>query len=90
MHISCRDYRRGIAMIDTQELGAGTYPSAPEKKEYKCYRFKADISIKGEGYVYAKNEEEAKKLIYLGSWDELERKSIENVEEIEEINEMDS
>ncbi len=75
--------------METESLGAGTYPSFPEKDDFKCFEFVANISLIGYGYVYAKSEEEAKRLVNLGSWEELEKKEIERIEEITSIKEAD-
>lgn len=69
---------------------AGSYPSPSEKEKYKCFAFEANISLVGVGYVYAKSEEEAKRLINLGSWEELEKFKIERVEDITSIKEVEA
>lgn len=74
--------------METKELGAGSYPAYEEKSEFKCYEFEVNISLVGNGYVYAKSEEEAIRLINLGSWEELEKFKIERVEDIVEIKEV--
>ncbi len=74
-------------MIDTKELGAGSYPDALEI-EYKYYKMKVITSNEIECIVYAKNEDDAKKLVLNGKWDDIENEKIKveeilNVEEVE-------
>lgn len=45
-------------MIDTRELGAGSYPEASEPK-YKCYQFEFEATIQGYGIIYAEDRETA-------------------------------
>jgi hypothetical protein len=61
-----------------------------EIKDYKCYKFEANTSGIIEGYVYAHDKEEAKQLILLECWEELEKQKIETVEEITEIREEEN
>lgn len=62
------------------------YPEPPESKE-KMYKFEFEASIKGYGYVYAENEDEAKELInsndygdIVDTWD-MEIQEITKIEE---------
>ena len=55
-------------MIDTTEIGGGSYPEPPEPKE-KCYWFKFNATTKGAGYVYAENYERAEELINSGEYE---------------------
>lgn len=48
--------------METMGLGAGSYPE-PSEKELKCYTFKYEGGVVGEGYVYAENFEKARELI---------------------------
>ena len=41
--------------LETQGLGAGSYPEEPEPKE-KCYQFEFNATISGYGIVYAEDE----------------------------------
>lgn len=74
-------------MIDTQELGAGSYPQAPESKE-KHYQFEFEASIKCIGTIYALSEEEAREFIEKGKYEDIDTKDmkIENITEIKEVN----
>ena len=76
-------------MIDTTEAGAGSYPSAPENNEYKCYRFKAVATVFLEGYVYAKENDSIHELIESKKWEELENTEVIDVERILEIEKVD-
>jgi len=73
-------------MLDTTELGAGSYPEAPEP-DYKCYKVKVSASSEIEYIVYASDENEAEHLIMNGYWDDVdtEKKKIEEILNIEEI-----
>lgn len=53
----------------------------------KCYVFKAAILCDGEGYIYAADVEEAKRLIMDKEWDDLDDLSVDEVVEITEIKE---
>ena len=55
-------------MVDTVELGAGSYP---EPEEQKCYQFDFNATISGFGTVYADNEEQARELIDSGDYDDI-------------------
>lgn len=70
-------------MIDTQELGASSYPQAPEEK-WNCYFFVAETSSTIKGYVWASSAEEAEKLVEKGEYEEIEERN-EKVEEITNI-----
>lgn len=75
-------------MIDTQEVGAGSYPSAPEDTEYKCYRFKALITEEIEGYIYIKKDEDVREMIQCKKWEEIDSSRVIEVEEIVEVKEV--
>lgn len=72
-------------MIDTTEIGAGSYPEPPEPKE-KCYWFKFIATSKGVGYVYAESYEQAEELINSGEY-EVDYTYDMNIEEITTIEE---
>lgn len=74
-------------MIDTQGLGAGSYPQAPEE-ECNCYFFIAETSSTIKGYVYASSTEEAEELIEKGEYEEIEYRE-EKVEEVENIEKVE-
>lgn len=71
---------------DNDSFGGGFYPEPPES-EYKCFKFKIEFSGIGEGYVTAKNEEEALNLIKNQLWDDLSDNELTNVEEILDLQE---
>ncbi len=73
-------------MVDTTEVGAGSYPSAPET-EYKCYRVKVATSNEIECIIYAQSEEDAMKGASSGEWEDIETEKIK-VEEVLEIKEV--
>ena len=61
-------------------------PLEPIEKE-KCYVFKANVTAKIEGYVWATSYDEAKEMIHNKEFDDLEHIEIEDIEEITEIGE---
>ena len=69
-------------MIDTQEIGAGSYPTPPEPKT-KCYVITCSCSTKIEFTVFAKDYEEAKDILKNGEYEEMEFKEFE-IEDIED------
>jgi len=73
-------------MLDTTELGAGSYPE-PSEPDYKCYKVKVAVSSEIEYIIYACDENEAKRLIMNGYWDDVdtEKKKIEEILNIKEI-----
>ncbi len=73
-------------MLDTTELGAGSYPEAPEP-DYKCFKVKVSASSEIEYIVYASDENEIEHLIMNGDWDDIENEKtkIEEILNIEEI-----
>ncbi len=73
-------------MLDTTELGAGSYPQERET-EYKCFKVKVATSSEIEYIVYAINEDEVEHLIMSGNWDDIEsqKTKIEEILNIEEI-----
>lgn len=76
-------------MIDTQEVGAGSYPSAPENDDYKCYRFVVTTTVEIESYVYAKDYEEAlDKINDNVDWEEIEDSNIISVDDIIKVEEV--
>lgn len=74
--------------IDTREAGAGSYPEPPEPKE-KCYQFDFNASIKGYGYVYADDKEQAIELINSNDYDDIIEMFDMEIEEITRIREED-
>ncbi len=75
-------------MLDTTELGAGSYPQAKET-EYKCFKVKVSASSEIEYIVYAVDEEETERLIVNGHWDDIENQKTK-IEEILNIKEIPS
>lgn len=73
-------------MLDTTELGAGSYPEAPEP-DYKCYKVKVAASSEIEYIVYATDENEIEHLIMNGHYDDIESEKIK-IEEILNIEEI--
>ena len=73
-------------MIDTTEIGGGSYPSPPEPKE-KCYQFEFNATISGYGYVYAEDVEQAEELINSGEYDDIVDTWNMEIEEITKIEE---
>lgn len=72
--------------IETIGLGAGSYPEPQETKE-KCYQFGFNATIKGYGYVYATNMEQAKELISSNDYDDIVDTFDMQIEEITDIRE---
>ena len=56
--------------LETQGLGAGSYPEEPEPKE-KCYQFEFNATISGYGIVYAEDEFSASLKAKQGDYDEI-------------------
>lgn len=52
-----------------------------------CYVFKTAILCDGEGYIYAADVEEAKRLIMDKEWDDLDDIAISEVIEVTELRE---
>lgn len=78
-------------MIDTTEAGAGSYPSAPENDDYKCYRFAVAATVEIESYVYAKTYEEAVDKINENiDWEEIESTNIVSVDDIVKIEKVEN
>ena len=73
-------------MIDTREIGAGSYPEPKEPKE-KCYQFDFNATIRGYGVVYAESIEEARARIYNKDYDEIIETYDMEIEEITSIQE---
>ena len=73
-------------MLDTREIGAGSYPEPQEPKE-KCYQFEFNGTIGGYGYVYAESVEQAKEKINNGDYDEIMDTWGMEIEEITKIEE---
>ncbi len=74
-------------MIDTQETGAGSYPSAPEDIR-KQYEFELYATVKITGIVLADTEKEAEELIEQKEWDEIIQQKIDQIEWIKDIKEV--
>lgn len=75
-------------MIDTEELGAGSYPCNVRDENYKCYEFEVEVSSKMKGYIYAKSEDEAKELVLEGKNDDISETydvKVENIIKIVDI-----
>ena len=73
-------------MIDTTEIGGGSYPEPPEPKE-KCYQFEFNATISGYGYVYAESFEQAEEKINSGDYDDIVDTWGMEIEEITKIEE---
>lgn len=73
-------------MIDTTELGAGSYPEQPEPKE-KLYRFEFRGLAEGYGYVYAEDEFSASLKASQQDYDSIEDIQLIEVEEIIRVEE---
>lgn len=73
--------------METRGLGAGSYPEPPESKE-KEFHFDFVASIGGYGVVYAKNEEEARKLASNNEYDDIIDTWGLTVEEVIKIQEV--
>lgn len=73
-------------MIDTTEIGAGSYPEPPEPKD-KCYQFDFTATIRGYGYVYAENVDRAKELINNNDYDDIVDTWDLKIEEVNRIEE---
>ena len=73
-------------MIDTTELGAGSYPEPPEPKE-KLYKFEFVGLVEGYGYVYAEDEFSASLKAEQNDYDEIENMKLIQIEEITRIEE---
>ena len=56
--------------LETQGLGAGSYPEEPEPKE-KCYQFEFNATISGYGIVYAEDEFSASLKAEKGDYEEI-------------------
>lgn len=56
--------------LETQGLGAGSYPEEPGPKE-KCYQFEFNATISGYGIVYAEDEFSASLKAEQGDYDEI-------------------
>lgn len=56
--------------LETQGLGAGSYPEEPEPKE-KCYQFEFNATISGYGIVYAEDEFSASLKAEQGDYEEI-------------------
>lgn len=73
-------------MIDTTELGAGSYPEPPEPKE-KLYRFEFRGLAEGYGYVYAEDEYSASLKAEQQDYDSIEDVQLIEIEEVTRIEE---
>lgn len=73
-------------MIDTTELGAGSYPEPPEPKE-KLYRFEFVGLVEGIGYVYAEDEYSASLKAEQKDYDDIADMKLVEIEELTRIDE---
>jgi hypothetical protein len=73
-------------MMDTTELGAGSYPEPPEPKE-KLYKFEFRGLAEGYGYVYAEDEFSASLKASQQDYDSIEDIQLIEVEEITRVEE---
>ena len=72
--------------LETQSLGAGSYPEEPEPKE-KCYRFDFNAKISGYGIVYAEDEFSANLKASQGDYDDIVDTWGMEIEEITSVTE---
>lgn len=72
-------------MIDTREVGGGSYPSPEEKM--KCYQFAFNGTISGYGIVYAEDEYSASLKAEQGDYDEILDTWGMKIEEITKVEE---
>lgn len=72
--------------LETQGLGAGSYPEEPESKE-KCYQFEFNARISGYGIVYAEDELSASLKAKQGDYDEIIDTWDMEIEEITSVKE---
>ena len=72
--------------LETQGLGAGSYPEEPEPKE-KCYQFEFNARISGYGIVYAEDELSASLKAKQGDYDEIMDTWDMEIEEITSVTE---
>ena len=73
-------------VIDTTEIGGGSYPEPPEPKE-KCYQFEFNATVSGYGYVYAEDGFSASLKAEQGDYDEIVDTWDLKIEEITKIEE---
>lgn len=73
-------------MYDTTELGAGSYPQAPE--DDTLIEFEAVVLCKIKGRLWIQNKDEAEETIETMKWDEIESTDYLSVEEILTIQEI--
>jgi len=73
-------------MYDTTELGAYSYPQAPE--DDTLVEFEAVVLCKIKGNLWIRNIDNAKEMIEAMKWDEIESKEYLSVEEILTIEEI--
>lgn len=69
-------------MIDTKEIGAGSYPESLKDYDIKCFTFEIELSSRVKGCIYARDEEEARELIMEGKNDDVFEVIDERVENI--------
>ena len=73
-------------MIDTREIGGGSYPE-PQEPKYKCYKFEFNAKTTGYGIVYAKDRDDAMEKLSNGEYDDIIDIYDTEVEEITSLEE---
>lgn len=73
-------------MIDTKEIGAGSYPE-PSEPKLKCFKFEFKATIGGVGIIYAEDIKRAKEGVINGEYDDIIDTWGMEIEEITEIEE---
>ncbi len=61
----------------------------PKESKEKCYYFKGVAMVTIEGYVWAKDAEEALELAYNREYEEIDSTEVEEVIEINKVEEID-
>lgn len=73
-------------MIDTSELGGGSYPEPPEPKE-KLYKFEFIGVVEGTGYVYAEDDLSAFLKAEQYDYDEIDSMNLIEIKEVTDVEE---
>ena len=73
-------------MIDTREIGAGSYPE-PSEPKLKCFKFEFKATIRGLGIIYSEDIKQAKFDILDDEYDDIIDTWGMEIEEITEIEE---
>ena len=73
-------------MMDTSEIGAGSYPEPPEPK-LKCFKFEFRATLSGLGIIYAEDIIKAKEIAENNEYDDIVDTWDMEIEKITEIEE---